>query len=113
MELNTSYKDETSSANRGTSGHRTAGLETMTVVTDIMTAAFRALLQANNVILPSNRSLILTHFSHSHYNGSNEWLKKATLFLYLFKRCALQISLNLTEQRLFSCTNNKRTIFAK
>jgi hypothetical protein len=72
MELNNSYQDEARSANIGTSGHRTAGLETMTVVTDIMTAAFRALLRANNVIVPSNRSLILTHFSHSHYNGGNE-----------------------------------------
>jgi hypothetical protein len=61
MELNTTYKDVTRSANIGSSGHRTAGLETMTVVTDILTAAFRALLQANNGIVPSNRSLILTY----------------------------------------------------
>jgi len=83
MELNTSDKDVAWSANKGTSGHRTAGLETMTVVTDILTAAFRAVLQANTGIVPSNRSLILTHFSHSHYNGGHEWLKKVKLLLYL------------------------------
>lgn len=62
MELSTSYKDEARSANKGTSGHRTVGLETTTVVTDILTAAFRAVLQTNTGIVPSNRSLILTHF---------------------------------------------------
>ena len=89
-----SYKDVVRSANKGTSGHRTAGLETMTVVTDILTSAFRAVLQANTGIVPSNRSLILTHFSHSHYNGGHEWLKKVKLLLYLIRHCALQISLN-------------------
>jgi hypothetical protein len=59
----------TRSADIGTSGHRTAGLETMTMVTDILSAAFRAFLQANNGIVPSNRSLILIRFSYSHYNG--------------------------------------------
>ena len=58
----------------GTSGHRTAGLETIMVLTDILTAAFRALLQANNRIMPSSSSLILTHFSRSDYTGGNEWL---------------------------------------
>jgi hypothetical protein len=71
------------SANTGTSGHRTAGLETMTVLTEILIAAIRALLQANTGIVPSSRSLILTHFSHCHYNDGHEWLKKVKLFLYL------------------------------